>query len=305
MYQIQIGMDEALAIERAGALSSYETFKEKFKPKKTTDDCYTPAEIYDTVADWVAREYQVDRESFVRPFWPGGDYQAETYPDGFVVVDNPPFSIMAEILRFYLARGVRFFLFAPALTLFSGRNLDVTYLAAGCDITYANGAEVKTSFITNMDSCRVRTCPDLYRAVDAMNKQLQKADKAELPKYDYPDYVITAAMVQRWTRYGIEFRVPKRECVQIGGLDAQRKTGKSIFGSGFLLSKRAAAERAAAERAAAERAAAHRWTLSEREQRIVAELADGEPAGRRMDPERNARIISGAGHADEKMRVDF
>ena len=45
-----------------------------------------------------------------------------------------------------------------------------------------------------------------------------------------------------------------------------------MFGSGLLLSTRAAAERAAAERAAAERAAAHRWQLSEREREIVAML---------------------------------
>ena len=286
MIQVQIGMDEALAIEAAGASSDYEAFKEKFKPKKTTDDCYTPEPVYEAVADWVAREYGVGRDQFIRPVWPGGDYQSETYPDGCVVVDNPPFSIMAEILRFYLARGIRFFLFAPALTLFSGRNLDVTYLAAGCDITYANGANVKTSFITNLDGCRVRTCPELYRIVDVINKQLQKADKTELPKYDYPDNIITAALVQRWTKYGIEYRLPKNECVQVGGLDAQRKTGKSIFGSGFLLS----------ERAAAERAAAHRWALSEREQRIVASLA-ARPFASDLDG--SARFTSGAGHADE------
>lgn len=29
---------------------TYEEFVEKFKPKKTTDDCYTPPEIYETVS---------------------------------------------------------------------------------------------------------------------------------------------------------------------------------------------------------------------------------------------------------------
>ena len=28
----------------------YEQFVEKFKPKKTTDDCYTPPEIYEVIA---------------------------------------------------------------------------------------------------------------------------------------------------------------------------------------------------------------------------------------------------------------
>lgn len=229
---IQIGMDEVLAMEKAGSDLKYEEFKEKFKPKKTTDDCYTPEPVYDAVADWVAREYQVDRERFVRPFWPGADYESDNYPDGCIVVDNPPFSILAEIIRFYDKRGIRFFLFAPALTLFSARNVDVTYLAAGCDVTYANGAEVKTSFITNLDSCRVRTCPELFQAVERANDEIQDANRISLPKYEYPDEIVTAAIMQRWTRYGIDIRIEKDACVRVSALDAQKAVGKAIFGGG-------------------------------------------------------------------------
>ena len=35
----------------------YEKFVEKFKPKKTTDDCYTPPAIYEVVAEYVSKEY--------------------------------------------------------------------------------------------------------------------------------------------------------------------------------------------------------------------------------------------------------
>ena len=49
---------------------TYEEFVEKFKPKLTTDDCYTPPIVYDAVADWVAAEYKLDRSLFVRPFYP-------------------------------------------------------------------------------------------------------------------------------------------------------------------------------------------------------------------------------------------
>lgn len=48
---------------------------------------------------------------------------------------------------------------------------------------------------------------------------------------------------------------------------------KGIFGGGFLLSPRAAAERAAAERAAAERAAAVNVELSPRERMLVMRLS--------------------------------
>ena len=273
MIQLQIGMDEVLALEAAGSEKAYQEFKDKFKPKKTTDDCYTPELVYDAIAEWVAKEYNLNRADFVRPFYPGESYQDREYPEGCVVVDNPPFSILAEIIKWYANKGIRFFLFAPALTLFSARNVDVSYLCAGCDITYENGAEVKTSFITNLDSCRLRTCPDLFRAVEKANDEIQEANRNTLPKYEYPDEIVTAAIVQRWTRYGIDFRLDKEACVRVSGLDAQKESGKSIYGGGFLLSERAAAERAAAERAAAERAAATRWKLSEREQRIIANLA--------------------------------
>ena len=82
----------------------YRQFVEKFKPKKTTDDCYTPPEIYQVVLDYVTERYGIDQNSVVRPFWPGGDYQAEEYPNGCCVVDNPPFSILSKIVDFYIER---------------------------------------------------------------------------------------------------------------------------------------------------------------------------------------------------------
>ena len=39
---------------------TYEEFVEKFKPKKTTDDCYTPSEIYEVIKDWVCKRYNID-----------------------------------------------------------------------------------------------------------------------------------------------------------------------------------------------------------------------------------------------------
>ena len=94
-----------------------------------------------------------------------------------------------------------------------------------------------------------------------------------MPKYKYPDCVLTAAAAYRYSRLGIDFRIKPEECTFIRAMDAQRQTGKTIFGSGLLLNERAAAERAAAERAAAERDSAIVWDLSDREKRIVAELS--------------------------------
>ncbi len=98
----------------------YEAFVDKFRPKLTTDDCLTPPEVYEAVIDWISANVRdLDGVEVVRPFWPGGDYERHDYPPGCVVIDNPPFSKLAKIRRFYTARGVNYFLFAPAMTLFS------------------------------------------------------------------------------------------------------------------------------------------------------------------------------------------
>lgn len=99
--------------------AEYQAFCDKFKPKKTTDDCYTPEPVYEAVRDYVCARYGVDPGSIVRPFWPGADYTLADYPEGCTVIDNPPFSILAQIVRFYIRNGVRFFLFIPALTSFN------------------------------------------------------------------------------------------------------------------------------------------------------------------------------------------
>ena len=260
----------------------YLEFLDKFKAKKTTDDCYTPAVVYEAVAKWVENEYKVSRKDFVRPFYPGGDYKAEKYPKGCIVVDNPPFSILAEILVFYREAGVRFFLFAPTLTLFSSSSSSSSSaLPCGASVIYENGASVNTSFLTNLEdkAVRFRSCPDLYKAVQAASDEYAKELHKDLPKYTYPDNVVTAAFVARLSKYSIPFSVSVGESCAVSALDSQKESGKAIYGKGYLVGEKAAAEKAAAEKAAAEKAAATRWQLSEREKAIIAKLSKNDNNG--------------------------
>ena len=245
----------------------YIAFEDKFKGAKTTDDCYTPPEIYDVIAGWVENEYGVQRSHFLRPFKPGGDYQAEEYPAGCAVVDNPPFSILAKIIDWYNEHGVPFFLFGPTLTLLGlmkkpERKEKICILLIGAPITYENGAEVQTSFVTNMDRYAVRIEPELREIVDLTNKRILRGKKPELPNYVYPDYILTGKDY-RLAKHGQTLRITHAECVAISAMDAQRPTAKTIFGGGLLL----------AERAAAERAAATTWQLSAREWEIVKSMS--------------------------------
>ena len=258
----------------------YQEFLEKFKLKKTTDDCYTPAPVYDAVVRYVEETYGLSRENFVRPFYPGGDYQREKYPEGCVVVDNPPFSIMSEILRFYDSKGIKFFLFAPTLTLFSSSSAGAsTALCCTIAVIYENGASVNTSFLTNLEpkGIRFRSAPKLQTMVQEGVDEFTKTLKKQLPKYSYPPQIITSTWVGRLSALGIEFSVPVAESEGISGLDSQKAAGKAIFGKGYIVSdavtaEREKAEREKAEREKAEREKAERWTLSERELAIIERL---------------------------------
>ena len=248
----------------------YQEFLEKFKLKKTTDDCYTPAPVYDAVARYVEQQYGLDRANFVRPFYPGGDYVNEKYPEGCIVVDNPPFSIMAEILRFYNSKGIKFFLFAPTLTLFSSSSSSIcTALPCGVSVIYENGAIVSTSFLTNLEpkGIRLRSAPKLQAMVQEGIDEFTRTLKKSLPKYSYPPHIITSSWVGTLSRLGIEFSVPVAESEGISGLDSQKASGKAIYGKGYIVSDRVKAEREKAEREKAER-----WELSERELAIIQRL---------------------------------
>ena len=220
----------------------------------------------EVVNSYVERRWGIDRSQFVRPFWPGGDYEHTDYPDGSVVVDNPPFSMLANIKRFYLERGIPFFLFCPSLTAFSSFDERCCVLLCDSNITYENGARVRTGFVTSLPSPNVAESePDLGDAINAVCDELSHRGKKELPKYDYPPEVVTAARMQFYAAHHTRYAVPKGECCKISALDSQRGEGKRIFGGGLLLS-----EHAAAEHAAAEHAAAKVWTLSERERAMQA-----------------------------------
>lgn len=245
--------------------AEYEVFVDKFRHKFTTDDCYTPPEVYEVVKNWACAKYGIDPAKIVRPFYPGGDYESFDYSGGAVVVDNPPFSILSKICGFYLDRSIPFFLFAPSLTAFSGRSvvMRMNHIICDAQIIYENGAVVRTAFVTSYGGDVVaQTAPDLGRAVQEAVTKIKAKMTRKLAKYEYPDNVVTAAMLQRYSKYGIDFNVHRDECMHIAKLDAQAEAKKAIFGGGLLLSEKAAAEKAAAEK----------WELSARELKLIEEL---------------------------------
>ena len=70
------------------------------------------------------------------------------------------------------------------------------------------------------------------------------------------------------SRYGVDFAIKRENGYFMRDLDSQRKFKKSIFGNGYLISGKKAAELKAAELKAAENV----WELSEREKEIIKTL---------------------------------
>ena len=163
-----------------------------------------------------------------------------------------------------MERGIRFFLFAPALTCLSGKDnvMRTNHILCDTQITYENGAVVPTAFVTNPDDGTViESCPDLGKRVKAACDAIKARSTKTIPKYEFPDHVLTAAKVNWFAAHGTPFKVSAHDCMRIASLDDMRAKGKSgIFGGGLLLSNRAAAEK---------------WKLSDREMQMVGMLGGG------------------------------
>jgi hypothetical protein len=247
--------------------TDYDGFVDKFDAKKTTDDCYTPKEAFQIVLDYVGKKYDLSQSIIIRPFYPGGDFEGLDYPSNAVIIDNPPFSIITKICRYYIANGVKFFLFCPHLTAFSS-DIDATHIIASAEITYENGATIKTAFVSNMfGDLKIIGDADLHQKF----KELQQMNKANLPKYEYPDHIITVSKVAYCIEKGINVTFDKKDLKHYRRMDAQKKHGKAIFGSGFLASNKAAAAAAAA---AAKKDDVIVWELSEKEIEIIKSLSN-------------------------------
>ena len=250
-------------MKKTDKLNDYDGFVEKFKTKRTTDDCYTPPAVYEAIKGWAMKEFNIapDRP-IVRPFYPGGDYEHYDYPQGCVVIDNPPFSILVKIKRFYLEHGIQFFLFAPSLTLLVSRIEGLTHILTNSTITYENGAKVNTAFVTNLPSPYVlMTAPELAQLIKEADEQ---RPKAELTVLDFPPNVITAARLLKIASF-VSFNVPRASARFVRAIGKERK---ALYGGGLLVSTAKAAQAAQAAKAA--KAAKYEFTPEERA--IVSEL---------------------------------
>lgn len=205
---------------------AYLEFVEKFKPKPspTTDDCFTPPKIYDAVVKFV-KEHYGHKGEVVRPFYPGGDYLKFSYPEGCIVIDNPPFSIASEIVKFYVDNKIDFFLFANGLTSFHALEKGAHCVIIGQDITYENGAKVNTSFVTSLGDNDVEISATLRSRIISVEENGDSKSK-----YSWPVELITPGLIGALARR-YDISIPKIPLVSTCG-------GQDIYGKGALISTR-------------------------------------------------------------------
>lgn len=186
--RFRAGMNRADELE---STAEYEAFVEKFVPKKTTDECYTPALVYEAVRGWAVERYGLQGSEIVRPFYPGGDYERAEYPAGCVVIDNPPFSMISKICAFYQKNEIPFFLFAQEKTLFSVGSGKHKYVCCDAKITYENGASINTGFVTNLPGAKIVVAADLSKLVNQSDAENRAEKTVKHAKYEYPVEVAT------------------------------------------------------------------------------------------------------------------
>nr|DAT42064.1 MAG TPA: adenine-specific methyltransferase [Caudoviricetes sp.] len=187
--------------------------------------------------------YPLEGKQILRPFYPGGDYEHAEYPADGVVVDNPPFSIFTKICRFYIEHSIPFFLFGPALTIFSCCKYGATAVVINSHIEFHNGAKVPCNFASNLfGNVLALSSPRLEELIKECPSQNVVV---ALPKYDYPDNLLSVSDLQTLAHGGVEFIVERESCAHIRNLAAMPK-GKSLFGVHYLLSSAKAKAKAEA-----------------------------------------------------------
>lgn len=251
--------------------NDYESFMAKFAEgnAKTTDDCYTPKDVYEAVVEYVGTICDMNGKIILRPFYPGGDYFNAYYPEDGIVIDNPPFSMFTKIVRFFTAQGIPFFLFGPGMTIASCCKYCTAVIVAE-QITFENGAQIRCNFASNLyGDTMITTAPLLG---DLLASCPSQKPRNPLPSFEYPEEVLSVSDMQTIARNGEVFSVSRSEAVIIKDLDLHPKRG-GLFGDHFLLSQAKANEKQRAKELVRKKTNRNiPISLSERERRMIEKL---------------------------------
>lgn len=208
--------------------TDYESFIAKFSDNpKTTDDCYTPQDVYEAVVKYVGTIVDLSDKLILRPFFPGGDYEHSDYPENGIVIDNPPFSIFTKCCAFYSMHRIPFFLFGPGMTITSVCRFCTAVLVDN-NIIWENGANVRVDFASNLyGNLIATTAPLLHQLLQQCPSQI----KAGLPQFSYPTEVVRVSDFHVMCSGDVEYSLKRDEVEIMRKLDYK----DNMFGDFFLV----------------------------------------------------------------------
>ena len=216
--------------------NDYESYIKKFEGKKTTDDTYTPRDVFEAVLQYVGSIFDLGGKQILRPFYPGGDYQHASYPAEGVVVDNPPFSIFKKIVKFYSTEKIPFFLFGPGMTILNIIDLCSVVVVAD-PIVFDNEAKIRCNFATNLfETNRITTSIELTKLLRGCKSQ---NNTNKLPLYEYPAQLLSISELQTIARGDNDFNCEiGKDAIKIEYIN-----NKKLYGPHLLVSKKKADEK--------------------------------------------------------------
>lgn len=226
--------------------TDYESWLKKFTNKdqpKTTDDCYTPEDVYEAIVQWLIEEGKITADTpIVRPFFPGGDYANTDYPPGAVVVDNPPFSKFMNIVRFYSSNNIPFFLFGNGMTILSAAEY-CTAIITGSGLIFENGATIRVNFASNLfGDIMVMAAPRLCTLIKSCKSQHKNTRTKPLARLAYPPEVLRVAELMTIANGGKTFVVRRNE-----GRVVKKTCAANTYGHSILVSRSLGAAKEAAK----------------------------------------------------------
>ena len=143
-----------------------------------------------------------------------------------------------------------------------------TLIIANESIIYHNGANISTAYVSNIfGEQKIIASHELKKAIKEANKLIQE-EKKTLPKYKYPDELLTVSRLQNILNKGLSVEISSKSLYRVAKLKSQEPLKKVIFGSGFLLSTKANKELKALELKALELKALELKALEDKEELI-------------------------------------
>lgn len=238
----------------------------------STDECYTPPAVYDTVLDYAIKRYQLKGKHIVRPFIPGGDYQKYVYAKNDVVVDNPPFSMTTKITKWYIDHNIPFFLFINCLygvSLSRGLHGKATVIVTDAPVSFYNkGSEkrIKLGFVTNLEPKNIIIRGD----VTLTNRLNGLVKKKSFKRFHYPANFLKNNDILSALQRNVELKLTTDNCLFEDNLDYHKAQQVKVFGGGYLVNDKLYNE--FKESLTHDLAGTYCVTLSTREQKIIEQL---------------------------------